>query len=122
MTPDDFRTNFVGAAFDGQYFILKVPEELTAIGQLSPNWSTFIWDPAHRIELAENDMRKTCRWVQDMQQIIGDINKATGFGKNFEEMLDLAEQEEKNYCMPLRFSTTRFATYSTRVLRNFSEN
>ena len=45
MTPGNFRRNFVEAAFDGQYFILKVLEELTATGKLSPNWS--IWDPAH---------------------------------------------------------------------------
>ncbi len=64
---DELPKRVVGGAFDGEYFHLNVPEHfLTAVfvSENAKEWYSFIWDPAHIIELAEKDTRKAAPSIQ----------------------------------------------------------
>ncbi|CEO98804.1 hypothetical protein PBRA_006918 [Plasmodiophora brassicae] len=56
----EYRERLTGMAFDGQYIRDGVPAAVRDIvsSESSSSWLTSVWDPAHIVELAVNDVRK----------------------------------------------------------------
>ena len=98
-----------GFGFDGQYL------------KLSKNVN-FSWDPAHLLQLADKDMRKSISWVDSLCKDIGTVLSKFQCGKNCEAALDMAHNLGVDLKAPSRLSETRFASYAHKVFKNFSNN
>ena len=76
-----------GFGFGGQYFNLNVHTKLQDKMKPSKNVN-FAWDPAHLLQLADKDMRKSISWVDSICKDIGAVLSKFQLGKNFEAALD----------------------------------
>ena len=74
-----------GFGFDGQYFHLKIPAKLKEKLNLSENVG-FTWDPAHLLQLADKDTRKSNEWIDEVCKVIASVLSKFSFGKTFEEI------------------------------------
>lgn len=139
---DETSTRVVGGAFDGEYFNLNVPKHFMdseLVSEDAREWYSFQWDPAHIIELAEADARKVSSSVQSSFDTISSVSKNFSHGKSFRQLLDEASSyylnmdderyddsestiRQKKVRAPGHFSDTRFATYSSEVIRKFLHN
>ena len=129
LDKEKLSEQLVAGGFDGQYFHNSVDKYLSH--SLNLDNAHFTHDFAHRMQLAEKDARDAGTKVGDKTQYYhGFVNKAIKlisevlsdirFGKKFERVLEAMEQcpDEKFYKLDT-FSTTRFATYSSRVFKAF---
>ena len=113
-----------GFGFDGQYFNLNVDEKLREKMPLNES-ICFVWDPAHKLQLADKDMRvkhSEMSWIEDMCTVISSINSKFSYGKHYEHALDFADEHGLDLKAPKWFSDTRFAAYAYRVFYHFLEN
>ena len=110
-----------GFSFDGQYFNLNAHTKLQDKMKLSKNVN-YAWNPAHLLQLADKDMRKSISWVDSICKDIGAVLSKFQFGKNFEAALDMAHNLGVDLKAPTWFSETRFASYVHNVFKNFSDN
>ncbi|PIK53266.1 hypothetical protein BSL78_09840 [Apostichopus japonicus] len=110
-----------GFGFDGQYFHLSVPTKLKQKMKLSDPVN-FFWDPAHKLQLADGDMRKQIDWVDNICKDIATVLRKFRFGKMFEAAIHQANALQIDSKSPLWFSETRFAAYAHTVIKNFVEN
>lgn len=114
-------------------------------------WFSFQWDLAHILELAEHDARKNHKTknIQKAIDIIGGVSKIFSYGKSYRQAVEMCQfperfvsddesesgEEEnlgrtenemavfkKKFKAPRHFSNTRFATYSSKVLKTFIDN
>lgn len=127
ITNANFESRCVGGAFDGEYFHLKVPQfllESALIAEDAIEWYSFTWDPAHIIELAEHDARKhkNCKDIQRKIDYISEISRIVSYGKNYREIKEISEETSRQIKAPRHFSNTRFATYSSEVIKTFINN
>jgi len=123
-----FSFSFVGGAMDGQYFNLKVPEHLMDkmnVPQNDREWYTFVWDPAHQIELSVNDAKNSKRikgnphqWIGETEGTITNVNRDVSYGKGYENIINNADSTR----VPKSFSDTRWATYAAETIDNFLYN
>lgn len=130
-------------AFDGEYFHLNVPGHFLNAELVSEDvrdWYSFIWDPAHIIELAEKHTRNAAPSIQKNFDTISSISKSFSHGKSFRQLIDEAatadlnenydneysyqesEKSTKKLRAPGHFSDTRFGTYSSEVIRKWPNN
>ena len=112
---------------DGQYFNLGVPDELRR--NLNLKKIFFYWDPAHRIMLAEKDIRTAkvgntkndqfpflTKLFDTIKLFLNDAN----YGKKYEHLIEVSEKYEGEKFYKLHsISTTRFAAYIHLVLLAF---
>ncbi len=110
-----------GFGFDGQYFNLNVPSKLKEKMRLNESVN-YVWDPAHKLQLADHDMRREIGWVDDVCKDIGAVLSKFKFGKTFEAAIHEAARLHIDFRALLWFSETRFATYAYTVFRNFLNN
>lgn len=152
ISDKEIETRCVGGAFDGEYFNLKVPHNLLEsclIDDEAKTWFSFQWDPAHILELAEHDTRKhpSSKYIQKTIDIVSDVSKMFSYGKSYRQAVTICEHSEmspesdielerdifetenhesitakKKFKAPRHFSNTRFATYSSKVLKTFIDN
>ena len=57
------------------------------------NWITFVWDPAHELELAVKDVRKEdiFQWLENMIKQINEATELLNIGKGLQQSLSAAE-------------------------------
>lgn len=110
-----------GGSFDGQYFSLKVPEHIHELLNISPDWCTFIWDIAHRLNLADHDIRKSpdFTWLVKMTDLIGTAFSKVSYGKSYEHLLSICSDLKVKLKAPTSYSDTRFAAFVHRVYEKF---
>ena len=78
--------------------------------------------PAHLIELAEEDAKKATSWVRGTIKSISQISKTFNRGKKYSELIGEAQTQGIKLAPAGHFSDTRFATYSSEVLKGFLKN
>ena len=104
------KNQLEGASFDGQYFILNVPDHLCKLFSLS---STFIatWDPLHRAGIVDSKIRKDVgfKWLVDLQTKCSSIYKKLNWGKNYELLIETCDMIEQHLANIPTFCATRFA-------------
>ena len=110
---------------DGQYLRGSVPakllQEMTAAAEpdrRSRPAVPAVWDPAHLLNLAEDDARKKFKCVQDAVQLITSVTKRHMYGKGFEALMSCEEATLR----PKLWSETRFAPHASRVMKTFISN
>lgn len=135
----DLRKRLVGGAFDGEYVHLGVGSHLldSLLVPKNPDdrdWYTFQWDPAHIVELAEADAKNKDKDVQDTLGIISKVSKSFSYGKSYRMLMEEASlpdemeiatnlpKKKERARTPGHFSETRFATYSSEVLKKWLHN
>ena len=118
-------SQLVGGGTDGQYFTLGVPQILK--DTLGLHKAFFTWDPAHRLMLADKDVRNQkvggkdqFPFLNDAVSTISDFLAHAKYGKKYEYLLKVSEKypEIKFYKLH-SISTTRFAGYFHDVLFAF---
>lgn len=114
-----------GMAFDGQYFDLSVDKKLAMLCD-GVDYDFFLpmWDMAHRLECALNDIRKenSFSWLNSQAQTIGNIMKKYKWGIGYEELINLAEQLQVHFLNPKSFQQTRFVQSEVRVYKTFQRD
>lgn len=138
---NETSSRIVGGAFDGEYFHLNVPEHFLnseLVSEDARRWYSFQWDPAHIIELAEADSRKSSPSIQTNFDTISSVSKSFSHGKSFRQLLDDAalrdafpdEDEDyedqdvgpiqqKKYDHPVIFQTPDLLLTATKLFVNF---
>ena len=139
LTPDKALQQFVGFAADGQYFKNNVVEHMVEAFKKEDvdvqdmvEWIMPSWDPAHRLELVIGDARKdaegvgvalpTIKWYSLISIAISDIYTKFAYGKGYEELRKIAEDEDLHFYALKRFCDTRFAQAEHKVYINFVHN
>ena len=112
LTPNKALQQFVGFAADGQYFNNNVVEHMVQSFKKQDvdvqdmvEWIMPSWDPAHRLELVIGDARKdaegvgvalpTIGWYSLISVAISDIYTKFAYGKGYEELRKIAEENDK---------------------------
>ena len=89
-----------GIAVDGEYVkkgIKKKLLETLDIANMSEedkdNWISMIWDPAHELELAVNDVRKDSlfEWLELFIKQVNEVTEILNIGKGLQESMRVAE-------------------------------
>lgn len=135
ISDNELSKRMVGGAFDGEYVHLNVKKHLMdslLISEESRDWYSFQWDPAHILELAEKDAKKsenrTQNSVGNVVNTISRISQSFSHGQSYRLLLEEAESEITDETgtvkarAPGHFSETRFATNSYKVLQNWIHN
>ena len=139
LTPDKALQQFVGFAADGQYFNNNVVEHMVQSFKKQDvdvqdmvEWIMPSWDPAHRLELVIGDARKdaegvgvalpTIGWYSLISVAISDIYTKFAYGKGYEELRKIAEENDLQFYALKRFCDTRFAQAEHKVYINFMHN
>ena len=116
-----------GVAVDGEYVKKGIKEKLIAELDIpgmnhsqKGDWITFVWDPAHEVELAIKDVRKEdiFQWLENH---IKQMNEATGLlniGKGLQQSLSAAENLDERLYKLRNMSGTRFVAYYYGCLAN----
>lgn len=104
------------------------------VSEESRAWYSFQWDPAHIIELAEKDARKSEKSdknsCEPVVNTISRISQKFSHGQSYRLLLEEAdnastdetETEKEKIRTPGHFSETRFATHSSEVFRKWINN
>ena len=99
--------------------IFEIREDL----QKRKNFITFNWDPSHRNALADKDARKEQKegrsYFNEVLETVQWTFKNVGYGKHFEEYLEICKELNIDPRAPITFSDTRFPQFSYNTLRNF---
>ena len=142
---NDLVQHFVGFAADGQYIQNNFGREMAewilrerglSIDQesidLLVQWILCTWDGAHRLELGINDVRKDkdgvgeqlneVEWYKHVSGVISDIYSRYNYGQGYEELLDIANEEDVKLYALKKFCDTRFAQAEHKVYSNFLKN
>ena len=121
---ETITTQLVSGGTDGQYFNLGVPDEFRRL--LNLNKIYFYWDAAHKVMLAEKDIRTEkigntendqfpflVKLIETIKDFLSNVN----YGKKYEDLIQTSEKypNEKFYKLH-SISTTRFAAYMHSVL------
>lgn len=87
-------------------------------------WNTWTWDPAHLIELAEADMKKSAegKFPKQVEKIVTEVQNEVRFGKSYFQLQEEMRREDKIPRAVTAFSNTRFAEYEGGVLKNVINN
>ena len=116
-----------GACLDGEYFLKNVPEAIADLlgltGQPRANFLLrCIWDPAHRLEKADEHARKKGKIVTKCFDKVHNQNKYFRVGKQHISLIEEAtEMNQKSRELKQR-SETRFVAHQHAVLCNFFVN
>ena len=125
---DQFITadQFLGGAFDGQYFHLGVNKLLDGHYRVTAQYDV---DPMHRAGTEDLKLRKekSSTWIVSMTIIIGRAFKAVNYGKLFEHFFEVCEELTKlgydvHFKFPRFYSETKFANYVRLVYGSFRED
>ena len=84
------------------------------------DWITFVWDPAHELELAIKDVRKDdiFDWLQRHIKQINEATELLNIGKGLQQSLSAAENLDENLYKLWSISSTRFVAYFYECLAN----
>ena len=116
-----------GVAVDGEYVKKGIKKKLIAELDIpgmnhsqKGDWITFVWDPAHEVELTIKNVRKEdiFQWLENH---IKQINEATGLlniGKGLQQSLSAAENLDEKLYKLRNMSGTRFVAYYYGCLAN----
>jgi hypothetical protein len=146
LTPQEIRQQYTRAAFDGQYFSLNAPEVLakmtverakgtTATAREKAGlleWLLCTWDPAHRLELVTNDIRvdrngvdvelMSVPWYAQTPKDVFAMYACCSYGKQYEELLQIAEHLGRKWYAMVKFCETRFSQSELKLYVNFEKN
>ena len=116
-----------GGCFDGEYFIKNVQEHLAELlkleGRQKENFELrCIWDPAHRLEKADEHARKKSPVVKKFYKQIHEEIKYFRVGKQHVMLKKEAESMQKQSYEPKQISETRFVAHEHQVLCNQFHN
>ena len=111
------RKHLSGLAMDGQYTNLHVDEHVANELLTEVNLS---WDPAHRIELAHKDSKKSSKgnFVEKTLNIINKVQNHFKTGNSFEHLLTLSDLSEV-FLTPKSFKDMKFISHSCTVFSSF---
>lgn len=129
----------VGLAADGAYFTLNTMENVAGYfldeggdAEKMLHWLLPTWDGAHRLELTLGDVRqdkegvgvalKSVPWYIDLSTSISNIYNKFAYGKGYEILHDIAEDESVRLYALKYFCDTRFAQSERTVFLNFLRN
>jgi hypothetical protein len=113
------QTQISGVGVDGQYIKLGVEKHLRNLSFM-PLYSNLIWDPAHKLNLADTDARNETPWVKETTSVVSDVFRLVNYGKHYEELLEMAGSDR--ILTPQFYSSTRFAPHAAKVYRAFLIN
>ena len=119
-----------GVGWDGEYVKKGVKKKLIeelCIADMNTDsleeWITEIWEPAHQLELATNDIKKenTFDWFNEHITVVKDTTAALNMGKGLEQSLEAAEEVGEKFYKLKTLSDTRFSAYFESSLDNFEK-
>ena len=104
---EEIRQRISGGCFDGQYIHLNARSHFSEILHLPPDFmeDAIIWDAAHRLELASDDVKKGKKdhsgkfikqptpWVQDLDSVLQHIMSKFRLGKNHSDLRKIAQEK-----------------------------
>lgn len=98
--------------------------QLVNENEASHSWFSHSWDYGHLLQLSHQDVfdQKSNKWVQKVAKTISSIHHEVGYGKSYDEFVNLASENDSQCMSPIGFSSTRWLTYSERVFRSFITN
>ena len=123
LTREHLPNSIAGATYDGEYLLKNVPEELgnelNLEGKAKENFiSRNIWDPAHRLELAEEHARKNAKLINKHHTIVHQQIKHFRAGKQRISLKKEAENLNMKSREPRQSSDTRFISHEHKVICN----
>jgi hypothetical protein len=106
-----------GCAVDGAYLHANVDKHLSSLLELQPDWLTVSWDCAHLLELALNDVKRQQKfiWLTNFVKTCASLMRKYSHGKQYEILLETAEELGEDILAPKQFHTTRFVSSERRV-------
>ena len=133
LSPEDLRQRFSGGTFDGQYLHLNVPKHMADILHLPPDFleDAIIWDAAHRLELACEDVKTGKKdssgnwvitptpWLQELDSALQFIMKNFHIGKNHSDLRSIAKEMGEIFLEFCLFIPTRFIEYAHRTYYHY---
>jgi hypothetical protein len=142
ITPAMWQEQFTGQAYDGQYFNLHAHTAVCEKTNVSHNWAVAMHDGAHVLELTMGDCRqhrslsmlpvdplllafvgeKFQQWYKHTAKRVGDIQILYNYGKQYEELAEVAGKLNLKLYAPERYCDTRFAQAERKVYKNYILN
>lgn len=127
----ELRSRCAGLAFDGQYICEDVPGELRKLIGGTQKWLTAMWDGAHQLERALHDVREdktgtiklaTVHWYGPLSDLLAALLKKYQYGKGYEKLRLVSEEEGLKMRNPQTFCATRFNRSEVKVIEGFLLN
>ncbi|CAF4054019.1 unnamed protein product, partial [Rotaria sordida] len=113
-----------GGAVDGAYIHMNINEHLCNNIGIQQNWLTISWDVAHLLELAIGDTQnqKKFNWLQMIIKTCAEVMKKYSYGKQYEFLIEAAEEIQEDILQPKQFHVTRFVSSQLRVYETILRN
>ncbi len=117
LTKSMLQDKLTGGAVDGAYIHMNINEHLCNNIGIQQNWLTISWDVAHLLELAIGDTQnqKKFNWLQMIIKTCGEVMKKYSYGKQYEFLIQTAEEVQEDILQPKQFHATRFVSSQLRV-------
>ena len=133
LSLEEIRQRISGGCFDGQYLHLNVPRHLSEMLQLPLDFfeDSIIWDAAHRLELANDNVKNGKKdsqgnwviqktpWLQELDSVLQTIMTKFRLGKNHSDLRKIAKEKGESFLEFCIFSETRFIEYAHRTYNHF---
>ena len=127
FTDDILSECIAGMCYDGEYYLKNVPEHIAEkLGLHGISYVNFllrsIWDPAHRLEKAQEHSRKRSQILKKFDELIRSQVKHFRVGKQRVSLMKEAENLDVQSYEPKTSSETRFVAHNHKGLCNQFRN
>eukprot|EP00918_Siedleckia_nematoides_P104823 GHVU01228813.1.p1 GENE.GHVU01228813.1~~GHVU01228813.1.p1 ORF type:complete len:275 (+),score=47.16 GHVU01228813.1:412-1236(+) len=135
---DGVRTRCSSIGADGQYLQDGVGRHFREIVGASNGWLHCLWDPAHKLELLVEDIKKdreavedddgtteelvSVAWVNAINKTVTTALSAFQTGKGYQELVQVAEEMLSDMRSPKKLCETRFVASALTVFKNMAYN
>ncbi|CAF5160815.1 unnamed protein product, partial [Rotaria sp. Silwood1] len=124
LTKSMLQDKLTGGAVDGAYIHMNINEHLCNNIGIQQNWLKISWDVAHLLELAIDDTQnqKKFNWLQMIIKTCAEVMKKYSYGKQYEFLIQAAEEIQEDILQPKQFHVTRFVSSQLRVYETILRN
>eukprot|EP00112_Aurelia_sp_Birch-Aquarium-sp1_P017083 Seg3933.2 transcript_id=Seg3933.2/GoldUCD/mRNA.D3Y31 product="hypothetical protein" protein_id=Seg3933.2/GoldUCD/D3Y31 len=124
---------YLGGAYDGQYFHLHVPELLDKhFGYEGKERKHSTWDPMHKAGLRDGRIRRDPEfaWLGKVTDVASTAFKVINWGKEFEHFYDVVTRLKNDptsiadvfYGLPCFYSETKFTNHCVKLYKQLRKD